>query len=196
MSREKGVFPVPKVLLQSAVLLILGQLILGAVGYVCTEIPWLGLPLGMLLFWLIVRLARVLRREMETLARQSGGIVPWKMALWATLLWQWPSVILLPSGTFAPQWMGQVWNGVMVPVQGTVAMFSEGAGAALAPWLWLAVVVEALAFALVVAQPLAARTPVADRKGAEAAAQRMVAAGGDWAPARRHKEVTRRRNKH
>ncbi|HWI62044.1 MAG TPA: hypothetical protein VNT75_09410 [Symbiobacteriaceae bacterium] len=185
----------PKVLLQSAVLLILGQLILGAVGYVLVDIPWLGLPLGIILFWLILRLARVLRGEMETQAKQNGRVVPWQMALWATLLWQWPSVILLPSGTFAPEWMGKVWNGVMVPVQGTVGLISQTAADGLGPWLWLAVVLEALAFALVVGQPLATRSPVPERKAAQAAAQRQVAASGEWAPARRHREVTRRRNK-
>ena len=113
-------------LLEAAVLLILGQLVLGAVGWVVPQAyPWLGLPLGVLLFWLILRVARVLREFLDEAARKRQPVAPLAMALWATLLWQLPSVVLLPSGTFTPVWMGQIWNGVMLPVhqrnQGAIA---------------------------------------------------------------------------
>jgi len=178
------------VLLQSAVLLILGQVLLGAVGYaVSAWLPWLGLPLSVLLFWLIVRTARVLRGELEEAARKRQAVVPWQMAAWAALMWQWPSVVFLPSGTFAPEWLGRVWNGVMLPVQGTF-------GTALGPWLWVAVVVETLAFVAIVGRPLTlAMALVVSKPVEQPPAQREVAAAAEWAPARRHKDAIRRRKK-
>lgn len=177
------------VLLQSAVLLILGQLLLGAVGYAVPQgLPWLGLPLGILLFWLILRVGRVLRGFLEEAARKRQPVAPLQMALWATLLWHLPSVLLLPAGTFAPRWVGQVWNGVMLPVQGTAGLLFGGAET-LESWLWVAVVVEALVFALIVGRPMTG--PAA----AETAAPRQqVAAAGNWVPARRHKDVVKKYN--
>ncbi|MDF2627337.1 MAG: hypothetical protein K0R39_1168 [Symbiobacteriaceae bacterium] len=181
------------VLLQSAVLLILGQLLLGAVGYVVPQgLAWLGLPLWIFLFWLILRVARVLRAEMEKKGLQRHPVVPWQMAAWAVLLWQWPSVILLPKGTFVPGVLGQIWNGVMLPVQGTVGLVSEAAGTALGPWLWMAVVLEALIFGLIVGRPLATVLPGV-RQAAELP-QRQVAAAGGWAPARTLKDVRGKRH--
>lgn len=182
------------VLLQSAVLLILGQLLLGAVGYVVPMgLAWLGLPLWILLFWLILRVARVLRGEMEKLAMQRQPVVPWRMAVWAVLLWQWPSVILLPEGSLAPEVLGRVWNGVMLPVQGTVGLiFGRAAGTALEPWLWVAVVLEALVFGLIVGRPVSTGLPAA--KAADALPKRQVAAAGDWAPARRLNDVRKKYN--
>jgi hypothetical protein len=183
------------VLLQSAVLLILGQLLLGAVGHVVPlELAWLGLPLWILLFWLILRVARVLRGEMEKLAMQRQPVMPWRMAVWAVLLWQWPSVILLPEGTFAPAVLGEVWNGVMLPVQGTMGLlFGEAAGTSLGPWLWVAVVLEALVFGLIVGRPVATGLPVA-KAAADALPKRPVAAAGDWAPARSLNDVRKKYN--
>lgn len=176
------------VLLQSAVLLILGQLLLGAVGYAVPQgLPWLGLPLGILLFWLILRVGRVLRDYLEAAARKRQPVAPLQMALWATLLWQLPSVILLPAGTIAPNWLGQIWNGVMLPVQGTAGLLFGGAEA-LASWLWVAVVVEALVFAFIVGRPLTGPAV------AEPPALKQVAAAGNWAPARRHRDVVKKYN--
>lgn len=179
-----------KVVLQSAVLLILGQLILGAVGLaVPPGLAWLGLLLGALIFWLIVRIARVLRSEMTAaLEQQEEVVVPWQVATWATMLWQWPSILLLWPDTVFPEWMGRLWNGVALPVQGTVDLFADGA--AIQPWLWVAVAVEAVTFWILVARPLPAQ--VAARKQAAEAVQRTAAGTNDWAPARRHKDVQRR----
>lgn len=183
------------VLLQSAVLLILGQVLLGAVGFaVPAGLAWLGLPLWILLFWLILRVARVLRAEMERLAMQRQPVVPWRMALWAVLLWQWPSVLLLPEGTIAPPLLGQLWNGVMLPVQGTVdLLFGQAAGTALGPWLWVAVVLEALVFGLIVGRPVPTGLPAA-RAAADALPKRQVAAAGQWAPARSLNDVRKKYN--
>lgn len=181
------------VLLQSAVLLILGQVLLGAVGYaVPSDVAWLGLPLWALLFWLILRVARVLRAETERLAMQRHPVTPWRMAVWAVLLWQWPSVILLPEGTPAPVILGQLWNGVMLPVQGTVGLlFGEATGTALGPWLWVAVLLEALVFGLIVGRPVSTGLPVA-RGTADSHPRHQVAAAGEWAPARRLNDVRKK----
>lgn len=184
------------VLLQSAVLLILGQLLLGAVGVyaVPSEVAWLGLPLWIFLFWLILRVARVLRGEMEKMAMKRQPVAPWQMAVWAVLLWQWPSVILLPEGTFALPMLGQIWNGVMLPVQGTVGLlFGQTAGTALGPWLWVAVVLEALVFGLIVGRPLSTGLPAA-KAAADALPKRQVAAAGEWAPARSLNDVRKKYN--
>jgi Na+/alanine symporter len=176
------------VLVQTAFLLLLSQVLLGAVGRILSG--WWGLPVLILQVWLILRIADVLRGEMLQAVRRRVKLVPWHMALWVVLFWQWPSVLFLPRITPIPALIGEVWNGAMFSVAGLVGVFGQTAADAVRSWLWVGVVLEALLFVLVAGRTIV-RTPAGRRQAEQAA--RQVAAAGDWAPARRHKDVAKRR---
>ncbi|HYG56917.1 MAG TPA: hypothetical protein VD902_02470, partial [Symbiobacteriaceae bacterium] len=143
-----------KVSVQIAVLLLGGQIALGAIGLALSgSMPWLGLLLSILLFWLIVRTARVLRREMELAVARKAQVTPWVQALSVVLTWLWPAALLLPGWPFMPQWAPDLWNGSLQPVVGTVALWNSGVAAVMDQWLWLMVPVEGLLYLAVAGRP-------------------------------------------
>ena len=174
-----------KVPVQIGILLLLAQVVLGAVGYVLPQgLPWLGLPLVVLLLWLIVRTARILRTEMETAVKRKAPVpTPWLHALIAALVWLWPAGLLLPGWSFVPQWAPAIWNGSFQPVVDTLGLTS------LTPWLWVAVPLEGLLLLAVAGRPLPRLVaPVAVRSN-------LAPVAGGWAPARTYKDALRKKGK-
>lgn len=174
-----------QLLVQTAILLIIGQGVLGGAGFALRHLPWLGLPLPFLLFWFIYRTARVLRESMIRAQRRWVPVVPWQAALWVVLLWQLPTLVVLPF--WAPDWAAGLWQGAMLPVVGTVDLWVPSFATAVTPWLLLACLVEGAFFVRVAGRSSALRLPLR-----QASPHQPAAASGEWAPARRRKDIPRR----
>lgn len=186
-------FPVAPVIMQSAVLLILGQVVLGALGFAVPDrYPWLGLPLLLLFMWLIVRTARVVRQELEGAAKKRQTVVPWRVALSTALIWQVPALIGWAVLAWLPDWVPAVWHGTALPAIDSLDRWIPALGLGATSWVTVAVaVLEAVLFGFIAGRPLA---PVVTPKAAQEQAHATVAAAasGEWAPARRHKDAMKR----
>lgn len=164
--------------LQIALLLLLGQVLLGALGwFLANRLPWIGLLVTLFLIWFVWRLGIVFREEAERTAR--GRRTAPSTALWTAVLAQVPGLLLLPF--WAPDWIHSLWQGAFLPVLAVLERFLPGTQAAAGPWLWLSAIV------LVALFRWAARPAAANRTPAEVGP--AAAAAGDWVPARRLADV-------
>lgn len=174
-----------KLLLETSLLLLVGQALLGGLGFGAGALPWpyLGLPITASFIWLVIRTALVMREEMAKARKRGAMIVPWRMALFTGVLWQVPALAVAPS------WFPEVWQGALLPIRGTFGLLWPEAAAATTPWLWVAALGELALFALV-----AGRSTIRPAlRGAQVnPAQRPVAAG-EWVPARRRKDIVRKK---
>lgn len=193
----------PLVLLfQVVTLLIVGQVVAGALSHAIGEVtPWLGLPFTLLWLWLILRLAVVVSEE----GRQRGA--SWRVPALVILLWQLPTLITLPF--WAPPWVSVWLHGAWTPVTGALAYIWPSM--VLTP-LWPFLMVEVALFAWVIAQPAPrakAVTPAVPRAVLAAQAQQaaahmpseeVVSEGSssepnrEWVAARRLKDVRGKRS--
>lgn len=124
----------PRLLVQTALFLIVIQWVLGAMGYLLDGWPPVGLPLTIALAWLISRTAVVLRDEILWVRRKRRHVVPLAVAGFVVAFWQIPALIAVPL--WAPHWLAPVWQGAMLPVLRTVGLvFPDMVGPA-TPWLW------------------------------------------------------------
>lgn len=174
----------PALLLQMALLLILGQSVLGALGFVSMGVPWLGLPLTGAMFWIYARIARVLRHDLAQATRKGALIVPERLAFFVAVFAQVPGFALLPY--WAPGWATNVWQGALLPVAGTLDLFWPVVLTAVQPWLWVASLLEIVLFTWLVIRP----DPATTRYTPPQPARRAVS--GEWAPARRRVDRSRR----
>lgn len=175
-------------LLQALMLLLAGQILLGGAGFAANAagLPWLGLPLLAVWLWLILRTSSVLRGEMEAAERRREPIVPWKLALFTTLLWQLPALVAVAPWSWVPGWVPGVWHGALLPFKQSLELWLPSMATPQSYWLFGGTLAEAAIFAVRTGRPAA--RPVIPRPAASAAA-RQVAAGGEWAPARSLKDV-------
>jgi hypothetical protein len=180
-----------RLLTQTAILLALTQFVLGAIGYLLRGIPWLGLPLIFCLGWMIIRTARILREEMVRAARRGLSLQPWATALFIAVMWQLPALVCAPF--WAPSFLIWIWQGSVLPVFRTIQLL-PGLSVPVDPVLWLAVLAEMGLFVWAAGRSGLLLKPA--RPQATLAAGRMPGAGGaasEWAPARRCKDVPKRR---
>lgn len=173
--------------LQMAALLACSQLAMGLVGYgLYQRFPWPGLLLTLVLVWLIVRTATVLRQEIIRARRNRKHVVPLVTACLVAFLWQLPGLLVLPL--WAPQWAWSIWQGAVLPVPAVVGRLT-GADFAPAAWVWAAYGVEILLF---VVQASRSTDPQVLLRRAE---KRRPAVGDvenvEWAPARRYQGPSR-----
>jgi hypothetical protein len=175
-----------------ALLLLAAQVSLGVVGFAAgaAGLAWLGLPLLALLLWLLVRIAAVLRDEMEQAQKRKQPVVPWKLALFVTLLWQLPALVAVAPWGWVPDWAPGVWHGALLPFPQVLQPWWP---APVSYWLLGGTLVQAGLFAWLAGRPLARRVVPAATAAAQA---RDAVAAGQWAPARRHKDVAGRKNGH
>ena len=168
-------------------LLLLGQILLGAAGFTASAagLPWLGLPLLALFLWLIMRTASVLRGVMEAAEKRREPVVPWKLALFTTLVWQLPALVAVAPWSWVPGWVPGVWHGALLPFKQSLELWAPGMATPLSYWLLGGTVLEAALFAVRTGRPIV--RPVVPKSAAPAA--RQAAASGDWAPARSLKDV-------
>jgi hypothetical protein len=183
------VFPVEPVLVQTALLLVGGQVVLGVLGYwVPSGYPWLGLPLIVLFVWLITRTAQVVRQELKVTTKQQVTAAPWRIALTGLLAWQAPALLGLALLRWLPDWVVGVWHGTALPVVRSLDRWFPSLGAGF--WfLAAASAAEAVLFGLIIGRPVS--RAVAPASTAPGRARATVAAG-QWAPARSHKDVVKR----
>lgn len=178
----------PVFLIQTALLLLLGQAVLGAAGFVFRPWPWLGMMLPFLLFWLVVRVGRVLRDEMAR-APERAGVTPWRTALFVAVLWQLPAGALM---LLWPDLAQAIWQGALLPITGTLGYLWPAMPAAAAPWLWTAGIAELGLFVAAAAEPVRSRVIAPE----VVASARKAAGQGDWVPARSLAEARKaRRNR-
>ncbi|MGE5675263.1 MAG: hypothetical protein ACM3XM_15545 [Mycobacterium leprae] len=162
---------------QIAVLLIIGQALLGALGYFTRSLPYLSLVYTLVFIWLVVRAARAVRPAPKEKGLGTAGAVA------AAALWQLPAIALLPF--WMPELGTQLWQGALYPWVGLVA--DRWVGAGLQGWLWLAAVPEFLLFVLAAAP--AKTRPVQSPAPVVAASQLTPEQKENWAAARRHQDV-------
>lgn len=194
------------VLLQMWVLLVISQLLLGAVGLAITMTGWpvwLGLPLTVLLIWIVVRLGRILREEAERL-RAPGQVParPWLLPTAVALCWQLPGLLLLVLPL--PMLYLMLWHGAVLPLfapfAGTRTMAEAIAGFALASVAQGGLLVWAGTARMrsqnITAAPSASasRTPAAPAAD-DAQGQPRAAGGTEWYAVRRVKDVQSRRGR-
>jgi len=173
----------PRLLGQIMLLLFLGQLLLGAIGWGLVGLsPWAGLPATLLLLWLIWRLAVIFRDEASRALRSGAPILPGRLAFFVALGVQLPGLALLPF--WAPSWITAVWQGAALPVAGILGLFLPAHAETFASFVWLAAVLEIALFA-------AAALPRRPRRIAVAPAAAARAAG-EWVPARRAADVEKK----
>lgn len=164
-----------KLRLQTAFLLLIGQLLLGALGWFLSgRLPWVGLLATLALLWYAWRLGVVFRDEAERRTRRYRA----SAAAWTGFLAQLPGLLLLPY--WAPGWIYSLWQGAFLPVPAVLERYWPGMGGRVIPWLWLTAVLVVLLFA----------RPAHKERRQEAPAQRL--APGEWAPARRFADVQKR----
>ncbi|MFZ5827962.1 MAG: hypothetical protein ACOY94_26960 [Bacillota bacterium] len=175
----------PRFLLQSAVLLFLGQFLLGGIGRMLTAAaPWAGLPVTLFLIWFILRTAAVFREEMAKAIKGGAAIQPLRLALFVALAAQVPGLVLLPYWAPALDWFYLLWQGAAIPVAATVSWLWPVNADPFREWLWLAAFLQMALFVW------GARTP--ERPEPVSAPTPARPAAGEWAPARRVAEVQRR----
>jgi len=166
-------------LLQTTLLLFLGQLLLGGLGmFLALNLPWVGLPVTLFLFWLIYRLAKVFRAEAANALKRSEPVQPGRLAFFVGLGAQLPGLLLLPF--WAPTWITGVWQGALMPASALVSERWPAVG----EWLWLAFLLELALFVGV------ASRPVEVPKVYQAAS--LKAPAGEWVAARRLADINRR----
>lgn len=184
-----------KMLIQTALLLMFGQVLLGAVGYaaVSAGLPWAGLPLLLLYGWLILRTARVLHTALQDQVRENRTpLEAWRYSLLTLLVWQVPGVLVLALHNRLPDWLPRLWHGLNFPMAGTVSWLVPGLLTDMLYWHVGVIGFAAGLFMAVAGRPLdlpMAPKPVAARPSL------ATAAGGEWAPARRAKDVATRRGR-
>lgn len=180
-------------LLQVTLLLLAGQLILGAPAYAVGGpggVPWLSLPLLVLFLWLIARTGAVLRQEMAAAVKRRQAVVPWRMVVAAILLWQAPALLGLALSKWLPGWVTLAWHGAMLSAVGTLDLIFPAMNLAdTAWWPYVASLLEVALFAVVAGRPV---LPAAVSHQPAVQARAAVAAG-EWAPARRHKDVVKKK---
>lgn len=168
--------------LQMALLLASSQIILGLVGYgLALRFPWVGLLATLLLLWLIVRTASVLRYEIDRARRNRKPVVPAATALVVAFLWQLPGLLVLPL--WAPRWAWAVWQGAVLPLPAVVGRLAGTAQSA-EPWVWGAYVVEILLFVGLASRSLQVRS--VRRRGGVQGPSAGNTENVAWAPARRY----------
>ncbi|MFZ5814731.1 MAG: hypothetical protein ACOY93_05460 [Bacillota bacterium] len=173
----------PKFLLQTMLLLLLGQVLLGGVGWLLVKAaPWAGLPVTLLLLWFIRRVALIFREEAQAALKREAPILPGRLSLFVALGAQLPGLLLLPY--WAPESAMLLWQGAVLPVTATLTWIWEPWGDVLRSFLWLAFLPEVALFAWMAGAPQPAKKapPAAPPK----------AAPGEWAPARRVADVERK----
>jgi len=164
---------------QITLLLLLGQILLGTVGwFLADRFPWAGLLATLFLFWFVWRLGIVYREEAERTARGRRTAIAGVRA-WTAILAQIPGLLLLPF--WAPEWIHSVWQGAFLPAVATLNLFLPSVRAAASPWLWLSAIPVVALFTW-------ASRPTAERRSPQEEASRAAAAG-DWVPARRLADV-------
>ena len=179
----------PAFLFQTAILLLLGQATLGAIGYLTSPWPWLGLLLPFLLLWLVMRVGRVLREEIAR-APERAGVIPWRIALFVAVLWQLPAGVLM---LLWPDLTPGVWQGSILPLTGTLGYLWPALPGAVAPWLWTACLPEIALFMTVAAEPVRSRTLPAEVVATAAARMAVGEGEGRWVPARRVQDARKAR---
>lgn len=182
-------------LIQSALLLVIGQVVLGAAGYaaVSAGLPWAGLPLILLYGWLIMRTARVLHSAMQEQVRETR--VPteaWRQSLMPLLIWQVPGVLVLMLARFLPDWVPLVWHGLTPPLAAAGDRLFSGLTSDMLYWYGGVIGFSAGLFMAVAGRSL--DLPAVPKPSAIQGAL-PTAAGADWAPARRAKDVAVRRGR-
>lgn len=172
-----------KFLLQTVLLLCLGQWLLGGLGLLAVGVaPWLGLPLTLLLIWLIRRVAVIFREEAAKADRNGQATAPKRLSFFVALLAQLPGLALLPF--WAPATIATLWQGAVLPITASLGLFWPEGAAIAQPWLWLAVILEIGLFVWVATAPEPRHQPQL--------ATPVKPAAGDWAPARRHADLNKR----
>lgn len=161
--------------LQTALLLFLGQLLLGAPGwFLARRWPWAGLLATLVTLWFVWRLGVVFREEAERHTRRYRTATAAQTAALAQL----PGLLLLPY--WAPEWVYSLWQGAFLPVAALLERYRPGLGQAVVPWLWASAAAIVLLFA------------GAGREVPAPAPPPVRAAPGEWVPARRLADVQKR----
>ncbi|OTA41786.1 MAG: hypothetical protein A6D92_03850 [Symbiobacterium thermophilum] len=161
--------------LQTAFLLLLGQLLLGGLGwFLAGRWPWIGLIPALVLLWFAWRLGVVFREEAERRTRRYRTAA----AAWTAVMSQIPGLLLLPF--WAPDWIYSLWQGTFLPVAALLERYRPGLGQVVVPWLWASAAAIVLLFA------------GAGREVPAPAPPPVRAAPGEWVPARRLADVQKR----
>lgn len=179
-----------KLLVETAILLAVSQFILGVAGYLLKGIPWAALPVVFFLGWMIVRTARVLREAMGRAVRRRVPLTPWVTALVVGLFWQLPALACVPA--WAPAPAIRLWQGALLPIPGTVELLG-GHWLQVEPLLWLMVPLEIALFVWVAARNVVPVRRFTAQSGAAASIDAARNGTGEWAPARRRKDIRRRK---
>ncbi|MBP2017098.1 hypothetical protein J2Z79_000472 [Symbiobacterium terraclitae] len=161
--------------LQTAFLLLVGQVLLGGLGWFLSgRLPWVGLLTTLFLLWFAWRLGLVFRDEAERRTRRYRA----STAAWTAFLSQAPGLLLLHY--WAPDWIHSLWQGAFLPAAALLDRYWPGTGASLVPWLWLTAPLLILLFT----------RPARAQQTQEVPVQRR--APGEWVPARRLADVQKR----
>lgn len=172
---------------QTVLLLLFGQALLGGLGWLLVGIsPWAGLPVTLLLVWFIRRIGLIFREEAEKAGRRGMPVQLGRLALFAAVSAQVPGLLLLPYWG-APEWFLHLWQGAVMPVAAAIASFWPDRGDMLLSWLWVAAFLEIALFVWVAAAPARKAAPVKDEPAVP-----VKASPGEWVPARRASDVSRR----
>jgi len=173
-----------KLLLQTALLLMVAQAALGAVGYGLSRMPWVGLVITLVWLWFLIRVALVLRGEMDRLLVRRRPVVHGRVALAAAAIWQIPTYLTLPF--WAPARFTAIWEGALAPAVTLSARWAPGLASDPGRWLWAAFAVNVLIFGLVAGRSQAVvKLKPASRPSAASASVPLRQASGDWVAARR-----------
>lgn len=122
-------------LLQISLLLIAAQMLLGLFGFAVNTAPWVGLPILLVLGWMIVHIGSSLQGELEQMQRAGRPVAPWRISLLVALVWQVPTLFAITP--WAPPWVNQAWHGAILPLSGLL-------GVGMVSWVyWVASLVEA-----------------------------------------------------
>jgi hypothetical protein len=168
--------------------LAVSQFVLGVAGYLLKGIPWAALPVVFFLGWMIVRTALVLREAMGRAVRRRMPLTPWVTALVVAVLWQLPALACVPA--WAPSPTIRLWQGALLPIPGTLELL--GSALPVEPLLWLMLPVEIALFVWVAARNVVPVRRFAPQSGVAASIATARNGTGEWAPARRRKDIRRR----
>jgi len=161
--------------LQTAFLLLVGQVLLGGLGWFLSDrLPWAGLLTTLFLLWFVWRFGLVFRDEAERRTRRYRA----SAAAWTAFLSQLPGLLLLHY--WAPDWVCSLWQGAFLPVAALLDRFWPGVGARVFPWLWLTAPVIMLLFTRPARPEQTQKVPTQRREP------------GEWVPARRVADVQKR----